>query len=135
MIGMKHTLKRGLLLIIGWLSLAIGIVGLVVPLLPTTPLLLISAWCFSRSSQRLHGWLINNRHVGHLLRRWEEEGTIERHIKRRAILTVLLGFTLTLAVAPLELPFVIALILLALMIMLIIYRLPESQGVAVEEGP
>ena len=54
----------------------LGLVGVVLPLLPTTPFLLVAAFCFSRSSERLHQALLNNRYVGHLIRDWEQHGVI-----------------------------------------------------------
>ncbi|MFD2923795.1 YbaN family protein [Halobacillus naozhouensis] len=52
------------LIIIGTLSLALGIIGIVLPLIPTTPFLLLSAACFVRSSNRLYQWLIHNKWFG-----------------------------------------------------------------------
>ncbi len=57
-------LKRKLLLIAGTLSTAVGIIGIVVPILPTTPFLLLAAACYIRSSQKFYNWLLNNRILG-----------------------------------------------------------------------
>ena len=61
---MPEKLKRGLLLTAGTLLTALGIIGIVVPVLPTTPFLLLAAACYIRSSQRLYHWLLNNRVLG-----------------------------------------------------------------------
>jgi hypothetical protein len=57
-------LVRGLWFAAGTAALAVGLVGIVVPLLPTTPLLLISAACYARSSPRMYRWIMCNRVVG-----------------------------------------------------------------------
>ena len=51
---------RLFLLVVGWISLALGTVGLFVPILPTTPFVLLAAACFLRSSERLHAWLVGH---------------------------------------------------------------------------
>ncbi len=52
------------LIIVGSLSLGLGIVGVVLPLIPTTPLLLLAAACYVRSSERLYTWLVHNKYFG-----------------------------------------------------------------------
>lgn len=60
---MKHALKY-ICLAIGLIALALGIIGIFVPMWPTTPFLLLAAACFVRSSERLYTWLIEHRHLG-----------------------------------------------------------------------
>ncbi|MET0047884.1 MAG: YbaN family protein [Sedimenticola sp.] len=128
-------MKRPLLLGIGWLSLGAGALGIFLPLLPTTPFLLLSAWCFSRSSERLHRWLLNNPRFGHVIRRWEEEGTMERRIKLRAIGLIILGFSISVLLVPMPLHARVALVLLGLAISYYLYRLPEpKKGAADSKG-
>ena len=65
-------LRRALLVIVGLLSVAVGVVGIFVPLLPTTVFLLLAAACFVRSSDRLYRWLITNRVFGSYIRNYRE---------------------------------------------------------------
>jgi uncharacterized membrane protein YbaN (DUF454 family) len=67
-----RTLLRPLLAAVGIVSLALGILGIFLPLLPTTPFLLLSAACFVRSSDRLHGWLMGHPHLGPYIRDWQD---------------------------------------------------------------
>lgn len=64
---------------------ALGIVGAFLPLLPTTPFLLVAVWCFSRSSPRLEHWLLNHRTLGPPLTNWRREGAIAARTKAVAI--------------------------------------------------
>jgi len=59
-----RSLYRWMLVVVGSLSLAAGIIGMLVPMWPTTPFLLLAAACYVRSSERLYGWLIEHRHLG-----------------------------------------------------------------------
>ncbi|AVV81902.1 membrane protein [Shewanella putrefaciens] len=52
------VLKRGFFLLLGLTALALGLLGIVLPLLPTVPFILLAAFCFARSSERLHMWLM-----------------------------------------------------------------------------
>jgi uncharacterized membrane protein YbaN (DUF454 family) len=63
---------HGFLLAVGFASVALGVVGIVVPLIPTTPLLLLAAVCFARSSDRVHRWLLTNRLFGETIRNYRE---------------------------------------------------------------
>ncbi len=60
----RHRSVRYLLLVIGWLSVALGVIGIFVPVLPTTPFLLLAAACFVRSSRRFYLWLVEHPRLG-----------------------------------------------------------------------
>lgn len=79
-------------MIIGCLMVAIGAIGVVLPLLPTTPFLLIAAGCFARSSPRLEAWLLSHRRFGPLLAAWRERGAIPRSGKLLSTAGMTLGF-------------------------------------------
>ena len=79
----------------GLVSVAIGAVGVVLPLLPTTPFLLISAFAFARSSTRLDRWLRDHRHFGPLIDNWHREGSIDRKSKRIAMIVLVMTPVIT----------------------------------------
>ncbi|MGE5533801.1 MAG: YbaN family protein [Bacillota bacterium] len=68
----KQKLVRALLIVVGTFSLGLGTIGIVLPILPTTPFLLLSAACYLRSSDRMHKWLLGNRWFGEYVRNYQE---------------------------------------------------------------
>jgi len=82
-------------LLAGLISVAIGAVGVVLPLLPTTPFLLIAAFAFARSSARLNNWLREHRSFGPLINNWYRDGSIDRKVKRVAIIVILMTPVIT----------------------------------------
>lgn len=77
--------KKTLCLILGYLSLGIGIMGIFIPGLPTTPLLLLSAWFFARGSRKVHERLMRNRVTGFYIRSYHERGGMTRRQKALAV--------------------------------------------------
>jgi uncharacterized membrane protein YbaN (DUF454 family) len=86
------NLRRGLLVIVGSAFLLLGIVGILVPMLPTTPFVLLAIGCYSRSSPRLAGWLETHPRFGPTLRAWRNEGAIGVRAKAAAVLAMTLGY-------------------------------------------
>jgi uncharacterized membrane protein YbaN (DUF454 family) len=84
--------KRLLWLTIGLLAIACGIAGVVLPLVPTTPFLLVAAFAFARSSPTLNDWLVSHPQLGTSLRHWNEHGAISKRAKVSA--AVLMAGTL-----------------------------------------
>jgi uncharacterized protein len=83
---------RLILLGLGWTMVGLGIAGIFLPLLPTTPFLLLAAWIFSRCSPRLEQWLLDHPLFGRPLKDWREAGVISRRAKIAAISLMGLGF-------------------------------------------
>ena len=94
------SLKRFLYLIGGCVALITGIVGIVLPVLPTTPFVLLAAWCFARSSDRFHIWLLNHRYFGKLVSDWEKHRGITQKNKNRAYCVIFLGAVFSLYTIP-----------------------------------
>ncbi|MBP6737912.1 MAG: YbaN family protein [Rhodobacteraceae bacterium] len=87
---------RALWLGLGLLAVALGALGVMLPVLPTTPFMLLAAGCFAKSSPRLHDWLITHRIFGPPLRNWAERGAIAPGAKRAAALAMAGVFALSL---------------------------------------
>ncbi|RDE10103.1 DUF454 domain-containing protein [Pelagibacterium lacus] len=103
---------RLVFLILGLLCVGIGLVGMAVPILPTTPFLLLAALCFARSSARLHAWLLGHRTFGPLIRDWQAEGAIGPGAKTMALASMALAIAITVALAlPLHVLLIQALVL------------------------
>ncbi len=111
---MKRTrLTRNLLIVCGTLCVVLGVVGIFLPILPTTPFLLLAAACYARSSDRLYQWLLNNRFFGEYIKNYREGRGLPLRLKILTILTLWLvvGFTTIFVVSALWVRIVLALIM------------------------
>ena len=88
---------RGLWLTLGVASLVLGTVGIFVPLLPTVPFLLLAAFGFARSSERLHHWLLSHPRFGPPISDWRERGAIGHRAKRLATVSIIAAFAISMA--------------------------------------
>ncbi len=83
---------RALFFCLGCLFVGLGGIGVVLPLIPTTPLLLLAAACYARSSKRFYDWLLANRVFGPTIRQWQESGSVA--LRTKVVAIVLLVLTL-----------------------------------------
>lgn len=113
---------RTLWLLIGLTSLALGIAGVVLPLLPTTPFVLLSAYCFARSSPRLHDWLLAHRIFGPLIRNWEQHRAIAPRAKLLAVLSMAAVFGISFLVGAPERVIIIQAVILPATCLFILTR-------------
>jgi uncharacterized protein len=81
-----------ILLATGWLCLVLGAVGAALPLLPTTPYLLLAAWSFGRSSPRMHAFILSHPRLGPPLRRWRDERAVSFRAKILALTSMAVGW-------------------------------------------
>jgi len=84
----RSRLVRGLLWAAGSLALLLGVIGIVLPGLPTTPFILLAAACYAKASPRLHHWLLNHRLTGPMLRDWETHRSLTRRNKIVAVVSM-----------------------------------------------
>lgn len=124
-------MKRWCLMALGWLAFATGIVGIVLPLLPTTPFMLLAAALFARSSPRFHGWLLAHPWFGPPILDWQQYRGIRRHARRRAIIFILISFSVSLLVVPLWVRWLLVVIMVILLTWLM--RLPVLEPVAMKK--
>jgi uncharacterized membrane protein YbaN (DUF454 family) len=94
---MRATVKRRLLIGAGTLCVGLGIIGVFVPILPTTPFLLLAAVCYMRSSERFYQWLTNNRIFGAYVRNYIEGRGMPVRIKLLTILLLWLAIGLSIS--------------------------------------
>ncbi len=87
----KNQLVKSLLFVLGVTAVALGIIGAFVPILPTTPFLLLAAWCFLNSSEKAHRWLYNQPFLGKALKDWDTYRSISRPTKVTAISMILIS--------------------------------------------
>lgn len=88
-------MQRILLLCLGWLAIVLGTLGIVLPLLPTTPFVLLAAWCFARSSPRFHHWLLWHSPFGRYIRHWQQHRAMPPGAKGRAMLLIVITFAVS----------------------------------------
>ena len=126
---MRKQIKKYLLILFGLLSLTLGIIGAVLPILPTTPFLILALACFSNSSPRFHRMLLNNRWFGSALQQWEESRTINRTSKLKAMILVVLTFSLSIGILHGKLQLQIGLLVIGSILLAFMWRLKEAKAI------
>ena len=96
LVGPRNYPMRIFWLFLGLASLSLGFVGIVLPLLPTTPFLLLAAFCFVRSSDRLHSWLLAHPFFGPMIENWRRYRAIARSAKIAATVSCAAVFAISL---------------------------------------
>lgn len=81
----------------GFIALGLGIIGIVTPLLPTVPFAILAAFCFSKSSERLHNWIMAHPRLGPPVMAWRERGAISVFAKRISTASMAAAWLLSLA--------------------------------------
>lgn len=122
----KSPVVRALLAGASFICLALAAIGVVLPLLPTTPFVILAAYLYSKSSERWYYWLLNHRLFGPSLRRWQRTGAITTKAKYTALIMIALTFGFSLGFVVQKLFVKVVLVLVALGVSTFIYRLPES---------
>ena len=95
---MNSPIKRWGWFALGWAMVTLGIIGLFLPVMPTTIFMIFAAACFGHSSPRFEAWLLNHRWFGASIRRWRERGAIPRGAKVLAIASMAGGYGVMLVI-------------------------------------
>ncbi|WP_117234559.1 YbaN family protein [Vibrio maerlii] len=119
-------IRRTFFNLIGGVSLLLGILGIFLPLLPTTPFVLLASACFMRGSPRFHHWLNQHPTLGPMLHNWHQNRAVTKRVKRNGLITILLSFSFSIYVAPV---FWVKCMLIVLLVVLITWfiRLPTHE--------
>lgn len=118
---------RGVYIALGFLSLGVGIVGTILPGIPTTMPIILAAFFFSKSSQRFDDWMVNHKVFGPLVRDWRAGRGFTARAKTIAIVAIAITFTITVGWMVQNTAVRVALVVLALSITAYILRLPTKQ--------
>lgn len=121
----KGTL-RFLYFILGWSFLILGILGAFLPLLPTTPFVLLALFFFSRSSEKWSLWILNHRVLGPPIHRWREKKAIKKNVKIWAISILFLSFSLSIYLVSHSLWLVAGLLTVFVILLFFLARLPTN---------
>ena len=108
----------------GWLCLGLAVVGAVLPLLPTTPFLLLASYCFYKGSPRLHAWLHRSKSFGPTLDDWHHYRGIRKTLKYRAVVMVAAVVTVSFVLSSLPDWLRLALVVLVSIGLVVIWRIP-----------
>ena len=118
------SMKKGIYFIVGCLALVAGIIGVFLPVLPTTPFILLSGWCFFRSSDKLYQWVISNETFGPTIENYQSGRGITVKTKIRAIVMMWLTITVSVYFYITNIYIIALLYLISTSVTVYLYRLP-----------
>ena len=118
--------KKLLLITAGTICVGLGIIGLVLPVVPTSPFLLLAAACYARSSKRFYNRLLANPIFGPPIRQWREDRSIPARAKWLAIAMILLTFSVTVIFILEDTPARLIMSLIGLLVIVFLYRIPSE---------
>lgn len=118
-------MKKPALFIVGWLAVILGAIGVLLPILPTTPFLILAAACFAKSSPRFHELLLTNRWFGPSLTAWEKDKVVTRSAKYKASAMIVITFSISIYALMDRLYLQGMLVGLGVLVLFFIWRLKE----------
>lgn len=125
---MKKILQNHLLVIFGWLFIVLGIIGVILPIFPTTPFLIVALALFAKSSPRFHKMLLNNVWFGPILKQWEDKKTLSRKTKYKAFFLIIITFSISVAIFDNNIQLQLLLVGIAIILLYFIWRIKEHAG-------
>ncbi|MDC9724534.1 MAG: YbaN family protein [Gammaproteobacteria bacterium] len=124
---MRTKIKHALLICLGWLFVLLGAVGAILPLLPTTPFLILALACFAESSPRFHRMLLANKWFGPPLAQWESSKTIRRKIKNKVMMLIIATFSISIFILSGRTGLQLMLVCFCTILLTFVWRLKESK--------
>ncbi|MFT6926203.1 MAG: uncharacterized membrane protein YbaN (DUF454 family) [Psychromonas sp.] len=121
----KH-LYRYLIIFVGGLSILLGLLGIILPLLPTTPFFILALSCFARTSPYFHQKLLKTPYIGETLQDWEEHKKIDKKRKSQIYVIVLSSFMLSILILRESLLLQLLLIFIMSVLLFFIHRIEEK---------
>ncbi len=125
---MKKKLKQYLFISLGWVFVLLGAIGAVLPLLPTTPFLILALACFAENSPRFHRMLLNHRWFGPPLKQWEKTHTMRRAVKKKVYLLIIVTFAISITVLWGRTGLQLMLVAICLILLWFISRIKEAES-------
>ncbi len=119
--------KRQILFLLGVVFFVIGLIGVILPGLPTTIFMILAASCFAKSSPRFHQALLNNRYIGDDLKRWEQDKTMLRTTKVRATWVIVITFSISILILMDRYGLQLMLLAIAAILLFFLWRVPETK--------
>lgn len=123
---MKKNIQKHLFVILGWLFTLLGVIGVILPILPTTPFLIVALVFFSKSSPRFHQMLLNNGWFGPTLKQWEDKKRLSRKTKYKAFFLIIITFSISVAIFDNKAPLKFLLVGIAIVLLIFIWRIKEQ---------
>lgn len=126
--SMKATLQRYLLMTFGWLAVILGLIGIALPLLPTTPFMILALGCFAKSSPRFHNMLLHHKWFGPPLQQWEKNKSVSHTTKLRAMGLITLTFSISIIILWGRTGLQVMLFTMFIILLSFVSRLKESES-------
>jgi len=131
---MRKKIKKYLLMSLGVTFVILGMIGALLPVLPTTPFLLLALTCFANSSPRFHKILLNNRWFGNDLQQWEENRSIARASKIKAMMLIVVTFAMSIGILHGRVQLQFGLLLMGSILLLFMWRLKETEVICIKNS-
>lgn len=119
--------SKYMFLLLGWVSLGLGVIGILLPLLPTTPFVILAAYFFNRGSDKIHLWLLNTKYFGLMIKDWEQSKVIRLKAKIFATATIIPLFAYSLIFVKVFIWIKVIVALIGLGVLIFIWSRPSKK--------